>query len=222
MARKARRPRPAKKRAGRKAPPKSTSSRRVPRAKRTAKPRRPPRKKTARRSVKLPKPAKRSARPVKPVPKRARTAASPRKPAPRRDESAPILDKTPHLNRPRRILNEETLPSLPSSLNLDARPSAARSGREEMRHHAGRTALASSINAGDSDVNPETAYFTGDETPGGDNPSPDQDVVEEIGKALGVEYHDAEELRGSDKIADRDKHRWELDPASSEDYKGRK
>ena len=26
----------------------------------------------------------------------------------------------------------------------------------------------------------------------------------------------------SDKITKRDKHRWELDPASSEDYKGRK
>ena len=26
----------------------------------------------------------------------------------------------------------------------------------------------------------------------------------------------------ADKVADRDKHRWELDPASSEDYKNRK
>lgn len=42
-----------------------------------------------------------------------------------------------------------------------------------------------------------------------------------FGKALGVEYQDNEELRGSDKIADRDKHRWELDPASSEDYRDR-
>ena len=49
-----------------------------------------------------------------------------------------------------------------------------------------------------------------------------QGVVEDIGKALGVEYQDNEELKGSDKVAERDRHRWELDPASSEDYKNRK
>ncbi len=68
----------------------------------------------------------------------------------------------------------------------------------------------------------EDAYFTGDEAPGGDNSTPDQDIVDDIGRALGVEYQDNEELRASDKVADRDKHRWELDPASSEDYRDRK
>ena len=29
------------------------------------------------------------------------------------------------------------------------------------------------------------------------------------------------DYRGGDKVIERDKHRWELDPASSEDYKGR-
>ena len=37
-------------------------------------------------------------------------------------------------------------------------------------------------------------------------PTPDQDVVEEIGRALGVEYEDAEELKGAEKIEDRDRH----------------
>lgn len=78
------------------------------------------------------------------------------------------------------------------------------------------------VTAGDVDVDAENAYFSGDEAPGGDNPTPDQDVVDDIGRALGVQYQDAEELRGSDKVADRDKHRWELDPASSEDYKDRR
>ena len=58
--------------------------------------------------------------------------------------------------------------------------------------------------------------------PGGDNPTPDQDVVEEIGRALGVQYDDNEELKSADKIAERDRHRWEFDPASSEDYKDRR
>jgi hypothetical protein len=72
------------------------------------------------------------------------------------------------------------------------------------------------------DVDLEDAYFTGDEAPGGDNPTPDQDVVDDIGKALGVEYQDAEELKSADKVVERDRHRWELNPASSEDYKDRK
>jgi hypothetical protein len=43
-------------------------------------------------------------------------------------------------------------------------------------------------------------------------------VVDFIGRSLGVEYDDDEELRGAEKIADRDRHRWELDPASAEDH----
>jgi len=61
----------------------------------------------------------------------------------------------------------------------------------------------------------------GDEAPGGDNPTPDQDVVDEIGQALGVEYDDDEELRGGSEIAERDRNRWELDPESSEDFDDR-
>ena len=75
--------------------------------------------------------------------------------------------------------------------------------------------------AGDVDADWEDAYSVGDEAPGGDNPTPDQDRVDDIGKALGVEYEDNEELKASDKIAERDRQRWELDPASSDDYKDR-
>ncbi len=58
----------------------------------------------------------------------------------------------------------------------------------------------------------------GDETVGGDNPTPDQDVVEELGLASGITYDDSEPLRTAEKLKLRDKKRWELDPASSEDY----
>ena len=106
---------------------------------------------------------------------------------------------------------------------MDRRGSAARTGRAEMAQSIARTPRhAPAITGGDLDVDVEDAYFTGDEAPGGDNPTPDQDVVDDIGKALGVEYEDNEELKGADKVAERDKHRWELDPASSEDYKDRK
>jgi len=43
-------------------------------------------------------------------------------------------------------------------------------------------------------------------------------ALDEIGKALGVEYNDDEELQGGDEIAARDHDRWELDPASSDDF----
>jgi hypothetical protein len=133
---------------------------------------------------------------------------------------APVT-KAARLNRRRRTVEVMLVPTPPSSLDMVRRGSAARTGRAEMVEyrldHAGMT----DVTVGDADVDAEDAYFTGDEAPGGDNPTPDQDIVDDIGKALGVQYQDDEELKAGDKVADRDKHRWELDPASSEDYKNR-
>ena len=132
--------------------------------------------------------------------------------------------KAPGLARSRRQLREieEGIPTPPSSLDMDRHASAARTGRAEMReareeHHETSPVLT----GGDVDADWQDAYAVGDEAPGGDNPTPDQDRVEDIGRALGVQYQDNEELRASDKIKDRDRHRWELDPASSEDYRDR-
>lgn len=58
----------------------------------------------------------------------------------------------------------------------------------------------------------------GDEQVAGSMPTPGQSVVEEIGRAIGVTYQDGEELRAGEKERERDKQRWELDPASSDDY----
>ena len=153
----------------------------------------------------------------------ARRASAPRKaPRPLAPAAGPATrTKVPRLDRQRRTL-DDTVPTPPSSLNMNRRGTAARSGREEMeddlRKHGG---ITPGITGGDVDADYEQAYFSGDEAPGGDNPTPDQDVVDDIGRALGVEYQDNEELKSSDKLAERDKHRWELDPASSEDYKDR-
>ena len=38
---------------------------------------------------------------------------------------------------------------------------------------------------------------------------------------MGVTYQDNEELKAGEKERSRDKHRWELDPASSEGYNDR-
>jgi hypothetical protein len=126
------------------------------------------------------------------------------------------------LDRARKTL-EESVPMPPSSLDLKRRGTAVRTGRaevaESIRQHKG---MSTDIAGGDVDVDVEDAYFTGDEAPGGDNPTPDQDIVDDIGKALGVEYQDNEELKAVDKVTERERKRWELDPASSEDYKERK
>ena len=160
------------------------------------------------------------------TPETGRTLRGPTNPMPtRRSTGTPAgagTSRSPRLDRERKRLREidETVPSPPSSLDLDSQgPSAARSGRKRlMDAKEEHTETSPVMTGGDVDADWEDAYSVGDEAPGGDNPTPDQDRVDDIGKALGVTYDDNEELKASDKIADRDKHRWELDPASSEDY----
>jgi hypothetical protein len=132
---------------------------------------------------------------------------------------------SPRLERERKQLCdiEESVPGPPSSLTLDRHASAAETGRRELREALEEhTETGPALTAGDVDADWQDAASVGDEAPGGDNPTPDQDRVDDIGRALGVEYEDNEPLKASDKIASRDRKRWELDPASSEDYKDRK
>ena len=75
----------------------------------------------------------------------------------------------------------------------------------------------SELAAGDPDAAADLAD-AGDETVSGDNPTPDQSVVDELGIASGIVYEDAEPLHTAEKLEKRDTERWELDPASSEDY----
>jgi hypothetical protein len=129
--------------------------------------------------------------------------------------------RAPGLERERKRLREveESVQGPPSSLNMDRHGSAARTGRAELkRAKREHTETSPAMTGGDVDADWEDAYAVGDEAPGGDNPTPDQDRVDDIGRALGIEYADNEELKASDKIAERDRHRWELDPASAEDY----
>jgi hypothetical protein len=97
--------------------------------------------------------------------------------------------------------------------------SAARSGHDDLAHELRQhTETSPKLTAGDLDARWQDAWSSGDEAPGGDNPTPDQDRVDDIGKALGINYQDDEELRGGDELVERDRHRWELDPASSDDW----
>ena len=76
------------------------------------------------------------------------------------------------------------------------------------------------LSGGDPDALP-LEVDSGDETPGGSAPTPDQDIVDEVGAAAGVTYQDTEPLKIEEKLSGRDESRWELDPASSEDYQER-
>jgi hypothetical protein len=78
-----------------------------------------------------------------------------------------------------------------------------------------------SLSAGDIDAQWEMAESQGDEAVGGSMPTPGQSNVAEMGEAMGVTYQDNEELKIGEKERSRDLHRWELDPASSDDYQDR-
>jgi hypothetical protein len=178
--------------------------------------------KQARKATRSRKTAKPKAR--KAASKSRKAAAKTRMPAsPKRQGREGGRPKPAALARPRRQLrDDDTIPGAPSSLNFAAKASAAESGHQmyhqrQKEHTEGGAALT----GGDVDTDWNEAYSSGEETPGGDMSTPDQDVVEEIGRALGVEYEDAEELKGAEKIESRDRNRWEYDPASAEDYKDR-
>ncbi len=80
-------------------------------------------------------------------------------------------------------------------------------------HHS----LSPTLSGGDIDAAWDEANV-GEEAVAGGNPTPDQDVVEEIGEAMGLTYEDNEEIGMEEKLGKRDRDRWELNPVSSEDY----
>jgi hypothetical protein len=93
-----------------------------------------------------------------------------------------------------------------------------RSGSDELldrllEHHSKKPELS----GGDIDAAWELSDVSGEESVGGTVPTPDQDVVEELGEAVGIEYEDDEPLNTMDKLRDRDLNRWELDPESTDE-----
>jgi hypothetical protein len=86
---------------------------------------------------------------------------------------------------------------------------------ELLAHRLRNNTAASPRDAGgDLDADWEDVNDSGSETVAGDNPTPDQSLVEENAHALGVNYEDNEELEFIDKIEKRDRDRFELDENS--------
>lgn len=101
--------------------------------------------------------------------------------------------------------------------DIEQRQQLARGGRAAMREELeDYHAQSPKLSGGDLDADWQSAIQAGEETVGGSAPTPDQDVVEELGEAWGINYEDDEPLQTEEKLLQRDRERWELNPASAE------
>src|SRR5262252_1444862 len=94
-----------------------------------------------------------------------------------------------------------------------------------MREVVAHTETSPRLTGGDLDADWQAAYSSGEESVGGSVATPDQDVVDEIGRALGVEQEIDAPVRASDEILRaRDRLRWHLerDAADAEEGRSRK
>jgi len=74
------------------------------------------------------------------------------------------------------------------------------------------TSTGPALSGGDVDADWQDAEGSGEETVGGTVATPDQDVVDQIGRALGVEQGSSAPVRPVEEILeDRDRRRWELE-----------
>ena len=73
------------------------------------------------------------------------------------------------------------------------------------------------LTGGDLDADWQGAEAVGDEAVGGHAPTPDQNVVDDLGRAVGFDAEDGEELHTfEERTARRDHHRWELNRRSAD------
>jgi hypothetical protein len=106
--------------------------------------------------------------------------------------------------------------------DIEPPPVDISAGSAKLAHRMNNDPLADTVvTGGDVDAQWEGAQFSGDESAVSSMTTPEQNVVDDIGRAMGVTYQDNEELKVGEKERSRDKKRWELDPASSDDYQER-
>ena len=100
-----------------------------------------------------------------------------------------------------------------------AKPRLRRSLKQRKREHRH---TSPEITGGDVDAAWQIEDTVGDEAVGGTAPTPDQNVTDELGEAVGLPMNDKAFLHTHDILEQRDDSRWELDPMSSDDYPERK
>jgi hypothetical protein len=107
--------------------------------------------------------------------------------------------------RPSRPVSEPRVESLESLRELEAQPG-----------------MGPALTGGDVDADWQRAASSGEEAVGGSVATPDQDVVDEIGEALGVPQAPDAEVRTSGEILrDRDRRYWDLERKASDDARSR-
>ena len=89
---------------------------------------------------------------------------------------------------------------------------------EALREREINPGLGPTLTGGDVDADWQRAASSGEEAVGGSVATPDQDVVDEIGEALGVPQAPDAQVRTSEEILrDRDRHYWDLERKASDD-----
>ncbi len=94
-----------------------------------------------------------------------------------------------------------------------------RTMRERMSEY---TDVSPELSGGDIDAAWSEADVAGEEAVGGTVATPDQDIVDELGAAVGLNMVEDEDVHTNEVLETRDARRWELDPKSSEDYQERR
>jgi hypothetical protein len=91
----------------------------------------------------------------------------------------------------------------------DTSPNEVSKLAEEVQRH---TETSPRLTGGDVDADWDRASAAGDEAVGGSTATPDQDVVDELGAALGVPQEpDAEVVTAGEILGERDRHRWRIE-----------
>jgi hypothetical protein len=109
-----------------------------------------------------------------------------------------------------------------ATLQIESKPDS----REDLvglaRDVIAHTETSPRLTAGDVDADWQGASATGEESVGGSVATPDQDVVDEIGRALGVEQAADAPVHTSDEILRaRDRLRWHLERDAADAAEGR-
>ena len=99
------------------------------------------------------------------------------------------------------------------------RQGLASGGRQKLEEKLNEynSSINPTLSGGDVDAAWDDSIVAGEESVGGSAPTPDQDIVDDLGKAAGLTYRDDEPLDSDKKVLDRDRNRWELNPESADD-----
>jgi Family of unknown function (DUF6335) len=102
--------------------------------------------------------------------------------------------------------------------DFSERQGLASGGRQKLEEKLNEyNEMNPTLSGGDVDAAWDDSIVSGEESVGGSAPTPDQDIVDDLGEAAGLTYRDDEPLDSDKKVLDRDRNRWELNPASADD-----